>query len=111
ESFMVNCAWAAPAKASAATQAIVFMSGPQEKPDAGKRDLGNEGDQHQRGEVDEDERDDATVDDVELEPERRLRDEDVDAAGRVEETNRQNDGHDDAEVHGVDADRLDQRHE
>src|SRR5437868_5636981 len=105
ESFIVNCGCCATAlvasTVAASARPMVFIalllrkaSGDyarllrQEKPHAGQRYLRHVGDKEQRDEIQDDERDDAAIDHVELELQRRLRDEDVDAEGRVEEPDR-----------------------
>src|ERR687892_478012 len=49
----------------------------------------------------------SAIDRLELQTEHRLGDEDVDAERWVKKPDREVDRHDDAEMHGIDADRLD----
>src|SRR6266508_5776663 len=75
-------------------------------PDPDQRDVRYVGDQRQGDEIDYHERNDAAIDRLELEPEHRLRDEDVDAERRVKQADSEVHRHHDAEMHRVDAGRF-----
>src|SRR5436190_14708770 len=116
DSFIVNCC--APAlptqRANNRAPILTFMGFPsliEQDAHSDERDLRNVRDQAERGQIDEKERHDAAVDDVQRQVEHRLGDENIDAEGRVEQADRQVHHHHDAEVDAVDARGLDDRHE
>src|ERR1017187_1328957 len=89
----------------------VTLAQAEEKAHSAERDLRNVGDQDERDQVDHQKRNDAAIDRAQLEPEHGLGNEDVHAERRMEQADRQIHGHHDAEMHGVDAERLDYGHQ
>src|SRR5712692_5991925 len=83
------------ARMSVPSSGLCCLAPGEQVPNPDQRDVRYVGDQRQGDEIDYHERDDASIDRLELQPEHRLRDKDVDAERRADQTASQADRHPD----------------